>query len=94
MELKINFEETIQTGSRVMQKGQEFSELLNKVKSVNNELQTYWQGTDASKYSTAVAEQAEQMQRLSNTINEIGEFLVKVGNAYKEVSETNAGQIN
>ena len=66
---------------------------MHKIKTVNSELQTYWQGSDASKYSTAVAQQAEQMQQLANTINEIGSFLVKVGNAYREVMENNQSAI-
>jgi len=94
MDLNINYEQTISVGNQVTQKGGDFQELLNNIKTVNNELQSYWQGSDASKYSTAVATQAENMQQLVNTINEIGEFLVKVGNAYRDVAEQNAGAIN
>lgn len=93
MDLKINYSETISVGNQVTEKGGEFQELLNRIKSVNTELQTYWEGSDASKYSTSVSQQAEYMQQLTNTINEIGEFLVKVGNAYREVSENNANAI-
>lgn len=94
MDLNINYEQTISVGNQVTQKGGDFQELLNKIKSVNNDLQSYWQGSDASKYSTAVATQAENMQQLVNTINEIGSFLVKVGNAYRDVADQNAGAIN
>lgn len=94
MDLRINFEETIQTGNSVTAKGEEFTELLAKVRAINTELQTYWEGTDATKYSNAVAVQAEHMQKLANTINEMGMFLVKVGKTYKEVSEGNASAIN
>lgn len=93
MDLKINYQETISVGNQVQSKGSEFQELLSKVRTVNSELQTYWQGSDASKYSNAVSEQTEYMQQLSNTINEIGEFLVKVGQAYQEASENNANAI-
>ncbi len=93
MDIKINYEETISVGNQVSEKGSEFQELLNRIKSVNSELQTYWQGSDASKYSNSVAQQAEYMQQLTNTINEIGSFLVKVGNAYREACENNANAI-
>ncbi|HIS90074.1 MAG TPA: WXG100 family type VII secretion target [Candidatus Faecisoma merdavium] len=93
MDIKINYEETISVGNQVSEKGSEFQELLNRIKSVNSELQTYWQGSDASKYSNSVAQQAEYMQQLTNTINEIGNFLVKVGNAYREACENNANAI-
>ncbi len=93
MDLKINYSETISVGNQVTEKGNEFQDLLNKIKNVNSELQTYWEGNDASKYSNSVAEQAEQMQKLAETINEIGAFLVKVGNAYQEACENNANAI-
>jgi len=53
--LKINYSETISVGNQVTEKGGEFQELLNKVKATNSELKTYWEGSDASKYSTSVA---------------------------------------
>lgn len=94
MDLKINYSETISVGNQVSEKGGEFQELLNKIKNVNTELQTYWEGSDASKYSTQVAQQAEYMQQLTDTINEIGSFLVKVGQAYQEACENNSNAIN
>lgn len=91
--LKINYSETVSVGNQVTEKGGEFQELLNKIKSTNSELKTYWEGSDASKYSTSVEQQAEYMQKLTDTINEIGAFLVKVGNAYQEACENNANAI-
>ena len=64
-DLRVNYSETISVGNNVTTKGGEFAELLNKIKATNSELQTYWEGSDASKYSGAVAEQAQYMQQLS-----------------------------
>jgi WXG100 family type VII secretion target len=94
MDLTINFEETIAIGNQVIAKAGEFQVLLNNIKSANQQLQTSWQGQDASKYSQKVAEQAVTMQKLIETINEIGEYVVSVGKAYQEVSENNANAIN
>ena len=94
MDLNINYSETISVGNQVTERGNEFQDLLNKIKTVNNELQSYWEGSDASKYSGAVAQQAEVMQQLSNTVDEIGAFLVKVGQAYQEAMENNSSAIN
>ena len=94
MDLKINYGETITVGNQIVNKGNEFQDLLNRIKNINAELQTYWEGQDASKYTTAVNEQAEQMQKLATTINEIGEFLGRVGRAYQEAAESNAGSIH
>lgn len=93
-DLNINYGETISVGNQVTTKGEEFSELLNKIKTVNSELKTYWEGTDASKYTNAVEQQAAYMEQLAATVNEIGSFLVKVGNAYQEAMENNAAGIN
>jgi WXG100 family type VII secretion target len=93
-DLKINYSETINVGNQVTSKGADFKELLNRVKNTNNELKTYWEGSDASKYSSSVEQQAEYMQKLADTITEIGDFLVKIGNAYQEACENNTSAIN
>jgi WXG100 family type VII secretion target len=93
MDLKINYTETINTGRSVQAQNDSFVNLLGKIEAVNAELQTYWQGSDASKYTGAVAEQAQYMRKLSNTIQEIGAFLIKSGEAYRKVSEDNASGI-
>ena len=94
MDLRVNYDETITTGNNVTNKGEEFEQLLNKINAVNNNLKAYWEGQDASKYSNAVEQQAQTMKALQETIVEIGAFLVKAGNSYKEVSEANASGIN
>ena len=93
-DLNINFSETRSVGNQVTTKGGEFTTLLTKIKGINADLQSYWEGSDASKYSTSVTTQAEYMQQLADTINEIGEFLVKVGNAYEEAMNNNVNSIN
>ena len=66
MDLNINYSETISVGNSVSTKGAEFQELLNQIKAVNAELQTYWEGSDASKYTGAVEEQAEVIKQIFN----------------------------
>lgn len=94
VDLNINFEATTALGNQVITKSSEFQDLLNKVKNINNDLQSYWQGDDSAKYSARVAEQAEVMQQLTNTINEIGEYLLSVSKAYQDFVNENAGAIN
>lgn len=94
MDLKINYALTRDTGTQVISKAEEFQSLLNKIKATNNELQSYWEGSDAVLYSKAVEEQSQTMQQLCDTINEIGEFLVKTGDAYQKAMEANQSGIN
>lgn len=93
MNLNINYDAARQTGQSVITQADEFKSLLDQIKNTNNELKTYWQGDDATKYSGAVDEQAEQMQKLETTIREIGEFLIKAANAYQEAMERNRDAI-
>lgn len=93
MDLNINYQETRSTGSSVLNQGGEFRNLLGKIQNTNNELKTYWQGADASKYSGAVEEQATHMQKLADTIEEIGTFLIKVGDAYEQAMQQNSDAI-
>jgi len=93
VDLRVNYEALNSVGNQVSAKGEEFNELLTKIKGINSELQSYWEGTDATKYTTAVNQQAEVMQKLANTINEIGVFLVRAGAAYQEACENNANSI-
>lgn len=88
-DLVIDYEKTMTLGTQVIDKGTEFSTLLTKIKNINTELATYWQGQDASKYSDKVATQAEYMQQLANTIDEIGAFLQQVSTAYKKAMDSN-----
>ena len=93
-DLRINYQETKLAGTTVTKKAEDFQELLNKIKSVNEELKTYWEGSDASKYTEAVEEQAIQMQQLDDVVKEIGAFLVQTGKAYEEAMQSNMSGIN
>lgn len=93
MDLKINYQETINVGNQVTAKTEEFKMLLSKIRNVNSNLKTAWEGTDATKYTSAVEEQSTYMDKLGEAMNEIGQFLVKVGNAYQEACQSNANAI-
>lgn len=93
MDLRINYEEVTKVGKQITLKGEEFRSLLTRVRNVNSNLTNAWQGSDATKYTTAVEEQSMYMEKLANAIDEIGGFMVKVGNVYREVNEQNANSI-
>ena len=93
-DLRIDYTQTRNLGNNVTSKGEEFNSLLIKVKTANESLKSYWEGSDSSKYANAVEEQARTMDQLATTINEIGSFLVRVGDAYEKVSQANQDAIN
>ncbi len=92
--LRVNYNQLESLGSQILAKGEEFQSLLNKVKDTNENLKSFWEGEDASAYTSAVTEQSVTMQRLADTIEEIGNFLKSAANAYREAMESNKGAIN
>ena len=89
MDLKINYEATRTAGKNVQSYAGDFKSLLNAIATYNNNLKQSWKGQDAESYTRKITEQAQVMDKLQKTIQEIGEFLVTVGNAYEKAMEEN-----
>ena len=87
--LSINYEETINLGSEIINKGDEVREIIFKIQSIISELQVYWQGEDANKFLNVLEEDANEMKKLSTAINEIGLLLQKVANTYQNITYNN-----
>ena len=94
VDLSIDYNQTRQLGNSVLEKGNEFSQILTKITSENENLKNYWKGEDAAKYINAVTAEIENMKVLNRAINEMGEFLINAANAYEKVNETNQSGIN
>ncbi len=94
LDLRIDFDALADVSQKVATTGEEFQTLLNTIKSQNAQLNEAWAGSDAEAYSTAVARQAEVMQKLSDAIVEIGKFLNDVNVAYQKAQEDNKSAIN
>ena len=43
----------------------------------------------ATKYTSEITEQAQVMNKLQQTIDEVGSYLIQVGNAYQKAMEEN-----
>ena len=93
MALSIDYNQTRQLGNNILEKGNEFSEVLSKIISENDNLKNSWKGSDAEKYTNAVAAEIENMKILNKAINEMGEFLINAANAYERVNEANQSGI-
>lgn len=89
MDLKIDYEATRSTGNQVQSYAGEFNSLLNDIKGLNENLKSSWKGADAESYTGAITEQAQVMDKLKDSIEEIGKFLVSVGDAYEAAMEDN-----
>lgn len=89
MDLKIDYQATRTTGNQVQSYASDFNTLLKEIESLNEQLKSSWKGDDADSYTGAITEQAQVMNNLKSSIDEIGKFLVSVGNAYEQAMEEN-----
>ena len=89
MDLSIDYNQTRQLGNSILEKGSDFADILTKINSENDNLRNYWKGSDAEKYTGAVAVEIENMRTLYQAINEMGEFLIQAANSYQKVNEAN-----
>lgn len=93
-DLRVDFDSLKEVSGKVASKGEEFQDLLNTIKTYNEELRGAWEGTDQVAYADAVAKQAEVMQRLVDAIVEISSFLDNVNRVYQDAQEENRSAIN
>lgn len=89
MDLKIDYGETKQTGTNVKSYAGEFKTLLEEIHNQNEDLKSHWQGADADSYTSKISEQEQVMNKLQASMEEIGDYLVKVANAYQQAMEDN-----
>ena len=81
-DLNIDFDALKEVGNSINVKAEEFGQLLNNIKAANSELTQAWQGTNASKYTDKVTEQAVVMEKLQQAIAEVGQQLLTINNLY------------
>ena len=53
MDLSIDYNQTRQLGNSILEKANDFSEVLNKITSENDNLKNSWKGSDADKYTAS-----------------------------------------
>lgn len=89
MDLKINYQLTDEAGVNVSNRAQEFDSLLKDIKNINETLKSNWQGADADSYTKEITEQAQVMDKLQDSIEDIGNFLKQVAKAYYDAMGAN-----
>lgn len=89
MNLNINYDQTRKTGDKIIGQAAEFSKLLGEIKQENENLKNFWKGDDATAYTGRVEEHAIATEQLKGSIDEIGNFLKMVADAYQKAMESN-----
>ena len=62
----INYDETINLGVQIVNKGEEFNDIVLKIRSVLDELETAWSGEDADNFFALISEEIEDMKTAFN----------------------------
>lgn len=87
----INYEETVNLGIQIVNKGDKFNETVLKVQNTINELEYVWQGEEAKAFFDGINEEIEDMKSLAIAINEIGNLLQRVATTYQQITFDNMG---
>ncbi len=87
--LNINYQNTRDTGTAIQNYASDFKKLLSEIQSLNDSLKNSWTGGDATKYTSEIEEQAQVMNKLQTTLDEVGSYLIQVGDAYQKAMEEN-----
>lgn len=87
--LNVDYEKTRATGRNIQNYAEDFKTLLGEIQNLNDNLKNCWTGNDATKYTGTISEQAQVMNKLQVTIQEMGEYLVTVGNEYEKAMQDN-----
>ena len=87
--LNIDYEATKRTGMAIQNYASDFKKLLGEIQNLNDSLKRSWQGDDATKYTSEITEQAQVMNKLQATIDEVGGYLIDAGNAYEKEMQEN-----
>lgn len=87
--LNVDYEKTRTTGRNIQNYAGDFKTLLGEIQNLNDNLKNCWTGNDATKYTGTISEQAQVMNKLQVTIQEMGEYLVTVGNEYEKAMQDN-----
>lgn len=87
--LNVDYEKTRTTGRNIQNYAGDFKTLLGEIQNLNDNLKNCWTGDDATKYTGTISEQAQVMNKLQVTIQEMGEYLVTVGNEYEKAMQDN-----
>ena len=87
--LNVDYEKTRATGRSIQNYAGDFKSLLGEIQNLNDNLKSCWTGDDATKYTSKISEQAQVMNKLQATIQEMGEYLVTVGNEYEKAKQDN-----
>ena len=61
--------------------------LLNKLRGINADLDAAWDGPSQQAFYATYGDWIQQLEKFSNTLNSVHEYLVSVANNFRELDE-------
>jgi len=63
------------------------NDLLSKLRGINAELDAAWDGPSQQAFYATYGDWIQQLEKFSNTLNSVHEYLVSVANNFRELDE-------
>ena len=83
MNLKVNYEELLETGKFVIQKDVEIQQILNELKNIINSVSSSWSGTDSDTFIEEANKYIDEQMENRKKIELLGNLIVTLSNNYK-----------
>ena len=89
--LYIDYEQGLSLGSKIQGEAKDVKTLLSQIKEIQDKLESLLTDENDKNYLESIAGQTKIMDKLAETIEETGNFLVNVSTAYEEAASNNLG---
>ena len=89
--LYIDYEQGLSLGSKIQGEAKDLKTLLSQIKEIQDKLESLLTDENDKNYLESIAGQTKIMDKLAETIEETGNFLVNVSTAYEEAASNNLG---
>ena len=94
MEIKVNKDSLINTGNNIIDKAKDFRYQVEQIKKLVEILKEHWQGEDMETYVEVMNNTyIPELEKLSETIESYGAYLLDVKEEYDKLDENPDGGI-
>lgn len=90
----IDYEQGPILGTKIQGEANDLKNLLLELEKIQEKLSVVLKDSNDEQYLKAVSAQTKIMSKLAEAIDETGNFLVDVSNAYQEAADANCNSIN
>ena len=91
--INVEYDNLTETGNNIVELSEKFSEEVRKINENVNKIEKIWSGKDSEIYLNRMRnEYIQNLNELSNILNEYGKYLLKVERGYELLDSTFASR--